>query len=256
MTGDKEPVNSEESADAAAAKQQDESADTTAETGSDLAKELAERTADLQRVTAEYHNYRKRVDRDKALAADQVTASVLGGLLPILDDIDRADEHGDLTGPFRSVADSLKAALGKHGLEVFGEKGDPFDPSFHEAVAHMHSSDVTEPSCIDVMRRGYRMGERLLRPAMVAVAEPEESETEEPDMSSTPVEEVIDEAATGDDNLDADVPSDEEALKAEAVEDAVAEASTSDAEAGARTEEFVEEQPVSETEAKKQDKNE
>ena len=251
MTGDKEPVNSEESADT----EKDESTEATAETGSDLAKNLAERTADLQRVTAEYHNYRKRVDRDKALAADQVTASVLSGLLPILDDIDRADEHGDLTGPFRSVADSLKAALSKHGLEVFGDKGDPFDPSFHEAVAHMHSSDVTEPSCIDVMRRGYRMGERLLRPAMVAVAEPEDSSVDDADVSSTPVEEVVDEVAASNENLDADVPSDEEALKAEAVEDAVADASTTDAEAGSQTEEFVEEQPVSDAEAKKQDKN-
>jgi molecular chaperone GrpE len=94
-------------------------------------------------------------------------------LLPVLDDLDRARDHGDLTGPFGAVAEKLGAVVAKCGLTAFGEKGDPFDPNRHEAVAHLPSAEVTEPTCIDVMRRGYLLGERLLRPAMVAVAAPE-----------------------------------------------------------------------------------
>lgn len=138
-----------------------------------LRGELDERTRDLQRVSAEYANYRKRVDRDRGAAAEQTTGAVLSALLPVLDDIDRAREHDDLVGPFASVAEALTAATGKFGLVGFGEKGDPFDPTRHEAVAHQTSADVTEPTCVDVMRRGYTLGERLLRPAMVAVADPE-----------------------------------------------------------------------------------
>ena len=138
-----------------------------------LRGELDERTRDLQRITAEYANYRKRVDRDRAAAAELTTGAVLTALLPVLDDIDRAREHGDLVGPFASVAESLTAVTGKLGLTAFGEKGDPFDPNRHEAVAHQTSADVTEPTCVEVMRRGYTLGERLLRPALVAVADPE-----------------------------------------------------------------------------------
>ncbi|MFI0791895.1 nucleotide exchange factor GrpE [Micromonospora rubida] len=138
-----------------------------------LRAELDERTRDLQRVTAEYANYRKRVDRDRGLVQEQAAGSVLAALLPILDDLDRAREHGDLVGPFGTVAEQLTTALGKFGLSAFGEQGDPFDPTRHEAVAHRTSADVTEPTCVQVMRRGYQLGERLLRPAMVAVADPE-----------------------------------------------------------------------------------
>jgi molecular chaperone GrpE len=138
-----------------------------------LRSELEERTHDLQRVTAEYANYRKRVDRDRGTAAEQTTGKVLTDLLPVLDDIDRAREHGDLVGPFASVAEQLTAVSGKLGLVAFGEKGDPFDPNRHEAVAHQTSADVDEPTCVEVMRRGYTLGERLLRPALVAVADPE-----------------------------------------------------------------------------------
>ncbi|AGZ38394.1 nucleotide exchange factor GrpE [Actinoplanes friuliensis] len=137
-----------------------------------LRTDLEERTRDLQRVTAEYANYRKRVDRDRSAAAELTTGSVLTSLLPVLDDIDRAREHGDLVGPFASVAEALGAAVGKLGLVAFGEKGDPFDPTQHEAVAHLTSEDVTEPTCVEVMRRGYTLGDRLLRPALVAVADP------------------------------------------------------------------------------------
>lgn len=138
-----------------------------------LRSELEERTHDLQRVSAEYANYRKRVDRDRGAAAEQTTGKVLTDLLPVLDDIDRAREHGDLVGPFASVAEQLTAVTGKLGLVAFGEKGDPFDPNRHEAVAHQTSADVDEPTCVEVMRRGYTLGERLLRAALVAVADPE-----------------------------------------------------------------------------------
>ena len=138
-----------------------------------LRTEIDERIRDLQRITAEYANYRKRVARDNANARNEGIAEVLGVLLPVLDDLDRAREHGDLTGPFGAVADQLAAGLSKFGLTPFGSKGDAFDPTRHEAVAHRTSAEVTEPSCVSVMRRGYLLGERLLRPAMVEVADPE-----------------------------------------------------------------------------------
>ena len=124
---------------------------------------LAERTADLQRVTAEYANYRKRVDRDRAATVEAATGAVLAELLPVLDDIDRAREHGDLTGAFKAVADQLEATLEKLGLQPFGEAGERFDPTVHEAVAHQTSAEVTEPTCVAVLRRGYKLGDRLLR---------------------------------------------------------------------------------------------
>jgi molecular chaperone GrpE len=138
-----------------------------------MRSELDERLKDLQRVSAEYANYRKRVERDRGVVVEQAVGAVLGALLPILDDVDRAREHGDLNGPFAAVAEQLTAALTKFGLNGFGEKGDPFDPTRHEAVTHETSPDVTEPTCVSVMRRGYLLGDRLLRPAMVAVADPE-----------------------------------------------------------------------------------
>ncbi|MGB9376943.1 MAG: nucleotide exchange factor GrpE [Mycobacteriales bacterium] len=137
------------------------------------AKELAERTADLQRVSAEYANYRRRVDRDRLATAEIATAGVLASLVPVLDNIDRAREHGDLTGAFAAVAEELEGTLSKLGLIGFGTPGDPFDPTRHEAVMHSTSPDVEQPTCVEVMRRGYSLGERLLRPAMVAVADPE-----------------------------------------------------------------------------------
>ncbi|MFU8853774.1 nucleotide exchange factor GrpE [Micromonospora sp. SL1-18] len=160
----------------APAERTEESAQPEAPLGAELETvraDLDERTRDLQRVTAEYANYRKRVDRDRSLVQEQAIGTVLTALLPILDDLDRAREHGDLVGGFGSVAEQLTTALGKFGLAAFGEQGDPFDPTRHEAVAHQTSADVTEPTCVQVMRRGYQLGERLLRPALVAVADPE-----------------------------------------------------------------------------------
>lgn len=136
------------------------------------AEQLAERTADLQRVTAEYANYRKRVERDRVAVRDQALANVLSALLPVLDDIGRAREHGELVGGFRSVAESLEGAVAKLGLDSFGENGEPFDPNVHEALMHSYSADVTEPTCVQILQPGYRVGDRILRPARVAVAEP------------------------------------------------------------------------------------
>jgi molecular chaperone GrpE len=138
-----------------------------------LRGDLGELTRDLQRITAEYANYRKRVERDRTLAAEQATGAVLTQLLPVLDDLDRARDHGDLVGPFGSVAEQLVTALTKFGLTAFGAPGDPFDPTMHEAVSHTSSPDVTETTCVEIMRRGYQLGERMLRPALVGVADPE-----------------------------------------------------------------------------------
>ena len=135
--------------------------------------ELEERVRDLQRVSAEYANYRKRVDRDRGAVLEQATAAVITTLLPILDDLDRAREHNDLNGPAAAMAEQLTVSLAKFGLVGFGEVGDPFDPTRHEAVSHATSADVSEPTCVSVMRRGYLLGDRLLRAALVGVADPQ-----------------------------------------------------------------------------------
>jgi molecular chaperone GrpE len=137
-----------------------------------LARQLAERTADLQRLQAEYANYRKRVDRDRVAVREQALANVLSELLPVIDDIGRAREHGELTGGFKSVADSLESVATKLGLTSYGENGDPFDPNLHEALMHSYSAEVTEPTCVQVLQPGYKVADRILRPARVAVAEP------------------------------------------------------------------------------------
>jgi molecular chaperone GrpE len=140
----------------------------------DLARqEAAERTADLQRVTAEYANYRKRVDRDREVVIATAKAAVVSDMLPVLDDLDRARQHGDLVGSFGAVADKLVGALTKLGLTPVGEVGEHFDPAVHEAVQFGTSPDVTEPTVTAVFRPGYRFGDRLIRPAVVVVTGPE-----------------------------------------------------------------------------------
>jgi molecular chaperone GrpE len=133
---------------------------------------LDERTRDLQRVQAEYANYRKRAERDRLAAGDRAVGNTLAELLPVLDDIDRARMHGDLTGALKAVADHLDALFAKLGLVSFGEVGDPFDPTVHEAVLHDESDTVIEPTCTTIMRKGYKHGDRLLRAAMVGVTDP------------------------------------------------------------------------------------
>jgi molecular chaperone GrpE len=147
---------------------------------------LAERTADLQRLKAEYDNYRRRVERDRVAVAEQALASVLLGLLPVLDDIGRARAHGEVEGGFKLVADGLETTLTKLGLTPFGEPGDQFDPALHDALMHEYSAEVDRPTCVQILAPGYRLGERVLRPARVAVAEPpvttgaDSAEDEEP----------------------------------------------------------------------------
>jgi molecular chaperone GrpE len=147
----------------------------------ELRRQLAERLADLQRLKAEYDNYRKRVERDRVAVREQALGQVLSELLPVLDDIGRARDHDELTGGFKSVAESLEAITGKLGLVRYGEKGEPFDPTVHEALMHSLSADVTETSVVDVLQPGYRIGERILRAARVAVADPDpEAGSDEP----------------------------------------------------------------------------
>jgi molecular chaperone GrpE len=136
---------------------------------------LEERTTDLQRLQAEFANYRRRVDRDRQAVAEQALASVLVGLLPVLDDIDRARTHGEVDGGFKLVADGLETTLTKLGLQRFGDAGEPFDPTQHEAMTHALSAEVIEPTCAEIYQPCYRVGDRILRPARVAVVEPESS---------------------------------------------------------------------------------
>ena len=137
-----------------------------------LQTQLAERTADLQRLQAEYVNYKRRVDRDRQLVRDNAAAGVLTALLPVLDDVDRARAHGELTGGFKAVAESLERTVAALGLVRFGEAGEPFDPRIHEALMHELSDDVDRPTALTILQPGYRVGERVVRPARVAVAEP------------------------------------------------------------------------------------
>ncbi|MBK3646603.1 MULTISPECIES: nucleotide exchange factor GrpE [Streptomyces] len=136
-------------------------------------KALEERTADLQRLQAEFQNYRRRVERDRITVKEIAIANLLTELLPVLDDIGRAREHGELVGGFKSVAESLETVAAKMGLQQFGKEGEPFDPTIHEALMHSYAPDVTETTCVAILQPGYRIGERTIRPARVAVAEPQ-----------------------------------------------------------------------------------
>ena len=164
---------------------------------SELETALAERTADLQRLQAEYVNYKRRVDRDRDVSRKTAVESVLKDLLPALDDIRSAGEHGELTGAFKAVGDAVTGVAAKHGLESFGEKGDPFDPHVHEALLHSLSPDVSGPTCVEILQPGYRVGERVIRPARVAVAEPD---------GSAPAAEPTSEAGTGSGETGEDAP--------------------------------------------------
>ena len=138
------------------------------EASTGLQAQLDERTADLQRVSAEFANYRRRMDRERTAGIEAARAGLLSELLPVVDDLDRARDHGDLTdGPLKAFADKMVALLAGQGVEQFGEEGDPFDPNLHEAV--QDESDGGEPVLGTVLRKGYRMGERTLRAAMVIV---------------------------------------------------------------------------------------
>jgi molecular chaperone GrpE len=134
---------------------------------------VASLTADLQRLQAEYANYRKRVERDRLVSSEMATAAVLTELLATLDDIDRAAQHGELTGGFKAVADQLASLTSRFGLEKYGTNGEAFDPQIHEALMHETSADVAEPTASKILQPGYKYKERILRPARVAVTDPE-----------------------------------------------------------------------------------
>jgi molecular chaperone GrpE len=139
---------------------------------SELNQALAERTADLQRLQAEYVNYKRRVDRDRDVARKVTIESFVKDLLPVLDDLRSAREHGELNGAFKAVGDEVERITTKYGLESFGTKGDPFDPYIHEALLHAHAEGIEGPTCVEILQPGYKIGDRILRPARVAVAEP------------------------------------------------------------------------------------
>ena len=160
-------------------------------------QQLAERTADLQRLQAEYVNYKRRVDRDRTAARAIGEVSVLRSLLTVLDDIGRAEEHGQLEGGFKAVADALQQAVKGHRLEVFGAPGDVFDPRLHEALFHAgESSDVKETTIQSVVRTGYRVGDDVIRHAQVGVVDPatdDPQDPSEPEPTGEPVDTSDDE---------------------------------------------------------------
>ncbi|MCY9786270.1 nucleotide exchange factor GrpE [Nocardiopsis sp. EMB25] len=135
---------------------------------------VVELTNDIKRVQAEYANYRKRVERDRVAVREVATAQVVGELLPILDDVGRAREHDELTGGFKAVGESLEAVAAKLGLERYAESGDEFDPNLHEALTLVPAPNVSVQTVIEVFQPGYRIGERILRPARVVVGDPVE----------------------------------------------------------------------------------
>ena len=154
-----------------------EAADPAAELSVAQAK-VAGLTDDLKRLQAEYVNYKRRVDRDRELVKQNATFSVLSAMLPVLDDLDRAREHGELEGGFKAVADSLERIVAAQGLVKFGKPGDEFDPRYHEALMHSHSADVTTTTCQNIISAGYQIGERVVRPARVTVVDPEPAATD------------------------------------------------------------------------------
>lgn len=141
------------------------------EDSNSIEAELAERTEDLQRVTAEYTNYRRRVERDRASVITGAKAEVAAELLPILDDLEMAEQHGDLTGPLKSMSDKLQSVMASMKVEKFGEEGDEFDPNCHEAVQDTSNGD--DKVLATILRRGYRLGDRVLRNAMVIIGDPQ-----------------------------------------------------------------------------------
>ena len=133
---------------------------------------VATLTSDLQRLQAEYANYRKRVERDRAVAHESAVGAVLTELLALLDDVDRAEQHGELSGGFKAVADQLNSITTRIGLEKYGTEGEAFDPQIHEALMHEESADVTVATATKILQPGYKYKERILRPARVAVTDP------------------------------------------------------------------------------------
>ena len=130
-------------------------------------------TEDLQRLQAEFANYRKRIERDRSLASDLAVSGVLFEFLAILDDLDRAESHGELNGGFKAVSEQINATMTKLGLEKYGSAPEAFDPNIHEALLHETSSEVRETTVSKILQLGYKYKERILRPARVVVTDPE-----------------------------------------------------------------------------------
>jgi molecular chaperone GrpE len=145
----------------------------TEEAATESTDPVAALTEDLQRLQADYANYRKRVERDRTLAAEVAISSVLIEFLAVLDDLDRAGAHNELTGGFKAVADQIVATTTKLGLEKYGDAPTSFDPNIHEALMHETSADVTGTTVTKVLQPGYKYRERVLRPARVVVTDPE-----------------------------------------------------------------------------------
>ena len=168
-----------------------------------LQQALAERTADLQRLQAEYVNYKRRVDRDRDVSRVAGVEGVLRDLLSVLDDLRSARLHEELSAGFKAVAEEIERVTTKYGLEPFGEKGDAFDPHIHEALLHAHADGIEGPTCVEILQPGYRLKDKVIRPARVAVAEPsgvaaaEPSSAEEASpLSASPGSGTADEAGT------------------------------------------------------------
>ncbi len=184
MTGrpDEEPEEESVAQAADASPESEETEEKPAEPT--VEQQLAERTADLQRLQAEYVNYKRRVERDRAMSRTTGEATVLRSLLTVLDDIGRAEEHGELEGGFKAVAEALQQAVKSHRLESFGAPGEVFDPRLHEALFHAgESADVDATTIQSVIRTGYRVGDDVIRHAQVGVVDP----------ASEPVETTVDE---------------------------------------------------------------
>jgi molecular chaperone GrpE len=161
----------------------------------ELQNKLAERTSDLQRLQAEYVNYKRRVDRDRDLARKVTIEGVLKDFLSVLDDVRSAREHEELSGGFKAVAEEIERVTSKYGLETFGQAGDLFNPHIHEALLHAHADGIDGPTCVEILQPGYRIGDRILRPARVAVAEPEPMRPEPERTAPEPVEGPVEESS-------------------------------------------------------------
>jgi molecular chaperone GrpE len=148
-------------------------AEVEGEAAPSVEEQLAERTADLQRLQAEFLNYKRRVDRDRALIADNATYKVLQPIVEVLDTIDRAREHGELEGGFKAVAEQLERIVAGLGLTRFGQPGDAFDPTMHEALSHLGTDPEVEVITAKVVAKaGYKINDRVVRAAQVLVVDP------------------------------------------------------------------------------------
>ena len=145
----------------------------TEEVAAESKDPVAALTEDLQRLQAEFANYRKRVERDRTLAAEVAISSVLLEFLAVLDDLERAETHNELSGGFKAVADQIISTTSKLGLEKFGEAPSLFDPNIHDALMHETSEEVKETTVTKILQPGYRYKERVLRPARVVVTDPQ-----------------------------------------------------------------------------------